>query len=56
MLPGSGVVWFDTPESVTHSVSEGSVWSVIVLKELASDRWSHEPSQGVWDGDVICRC
>jgi hypothetical protein len=39
-----------------HSVREGSVWSVIVLKELASDCWSHEPCQGVQDRDVVCCC
>jgi hypothetical protein len=37
MLAGSGVVWFDALESVTHSLSEGGIWSVIVLKELASN-------------------
>jgi hypothetical protein len=47
MLSGLGVVWFDAPESVTHFVSAGDVWSVIVLKESASDYWSHEPCQGI---------
>jgi hypothetical protein len=27
-----------------------------VLKELASDYWSHELCQGVQDGDVACYC
>jgi hypothetical protein len=47
MLLRSGVVWFNAPESVTHSVSEGGVWSVIVLKELASDCWSQESCPGI---------
>jgi hypothetical protein len=47
MLSGSSVMWFDAPELTTHSVSEDGVWSIIVLKELPSDCWSHEPCQGV---------
>jgi hypothetical protein len=39
---------------VTHSVSGGSVWSVIVLKELASNYWSHKLCQGMHYGDVAC--
>jgi hypothetical protein len=47
------IIWGVT---VTHSVSEGSVWSIIVLKELTSDCWSHEPCQGVQDGEAACCC
>jgi hypothetical protein len=28
-------------------VSESGIWSVIVLKKLANDYWSHEPCQSV---------
>jgi hypothetical protein len=41
---------------VIHSVSEGGVLSVIVLKELANDCWSHEPSQDIQDGDATYCC
>jgi hypothetical protein len=56
MLLGSGVMSFDAPELVTHSISEDDVWNVIVLKELASDCWSHKMCQGIQDGDVVCCC
>jgi hypothetical protein len=52
MLPGSGMVWFDAPKSATHSVSESSCYSAIMLKELVSDCCSHKPCQGVQDGDA----
>jgi hypothetical protein len=32
MLPGLCVVWFNALLSATHSVSEGGIWTVIVLK------------------------
>jgi hypothetical protein len=32
MLPGLGVVWFNALLSATHSVSEGDIWTVIILK------------------------
>jgi hypothetical protein len=40
----------------TYSVSEGGIWSIILLKKLANDCWSHEPCQGVQDGEVACCC
>jgi len=36
MLPASGVMWFEAPESMTHSEVDGGCWRVMVLKELAS--------------------
>jgi hypothetical protein len=56
ILSASGVMWFNAPEWVTHFVKEGDIWSIIVLKELASGRCSHESCQGVQDGDAVCCC
>jgi hypothetical protein len=47
------VVWFDALEWANHSVSEGDDSSVIMLKELDNDCWSHEPCRGVQDGDTV---
>jgi hypothetical protein len=46
----SDVVWFDAPESATHSISAGGV---IVMKELTNNCWFHEPCQ---DGEAVCCC
>jgi hypothetical protein len=32
---------------LTHFISEGGVWSIIMLKELVNDCWSHVPCQGI---------
>jgi hypothetical protein len=45
-----GVVWLDAPESTTQSVIDGGGVSVIVLKELSRECWSHSPVHGVQDG------
>jgi hypothetical protein len=34
ILPGLGVVWFDTLELATHSVSEDGVLSVVMLSSI----------------------
>jgi hypothetical protein len=47
MFTGSGVVWFEALESMTHSISEGGIWCVIVLKMLANNCWSHKLWQAV---------
>jgi hypothetical protein len=39
MLPESGVVWLEAPESAIHSVMDWGCWRVIVLKKEASDCW-----------------
>jgi hypothetical protein len=53
MLQRSGVVWFDAPELATHSVSESGCWSIIVLKEFASNCCSHQPCHDVQGGDIL---
>jgi hypothetical protein len=41
MLPINGVVWCDTPESATQSLTElGGECSAMVLKVFVSDYWS----------------
>jgi hypothetical protein len=57
ILPTDGVVWCVTPKSVTQSWTEvGGGWTVMELKELASDYWSQlTPSQGFHPGpEVAC--
>jgi hypothetical protein len=41
-LPASEVVWLETPESATQSVTAGGV-KAMVLKEFVNDCWSHVP-------------
>jgi hypothetical protein len=45
MLPESGVIWLEAPESATRSATAGGV-NAMVLKELANDCWSYDPFHG----------
>lgn len=51
MLPVSGVMWEEAPESMTHSPVAGGCTDM-VLKAFAKACWSHEtPLQGVHGAD-----
>jgi hypothetical protein len=48
MLSGSGMVWFNAPESTIHSISEGGVWS-----HAKASRMEMRPTVAGWHTSAV---